>query len=70
MDIPAKKRRKAQVDHEHCVACGCCVKVCPRQAIQVWRGIVAKIDTTRCVGCGLCARECPTSVINIKEVWA
>lgn len=24
-----KKKRKAFVDQEYCVACGCCVKVCP-----------------------------------------
>ena len=28
-----KKRRKAVVDQKTCVACGCCVKVCPLQAI-------------------------------------
>ncbi len=69
MEVTAKKRRRAHVDQGHCVACGCCVKVCPRQAIQVWRGVVAQVDTARCVGCGLCARECPASVIDIKEEW-
>lgn len=69
MEVTAKKHRRAHVDQDHCVACGCCVKVCPRQAIQVWRGIVAQVDTARCVGCGLCARECPASVIEIKEEW-
>ena len=69
MEVTAKKRRRAHVDQDHCVACGCCVKVCPRQAIQVWRGVVAQVDTALCVGCGLCARECPASVIDIKEEW-
>lgn len=63
------KRRKARVDSAHCVACGSCVKVCPRQAIHIWRGIRACIDTAACVGCGLCARECPASVITIEEVF-
>lgn len=26
---PVKKRRKAVVEETDCVACGCCVKVCP-----------------------------------------
>lgn len=63
-----KKRRVAAVDEKACVACGCCVKVCPLQAIAVVRGIKAQVDESRCVGCGKCARERPASVIMIREV--
>lgn len=49
-----------------CVACGCCVKVCPKDAISVWRGVTAKVDDTRCVGCGKCEKECPASAIILK----
>ena len=62
-----KKRRLSRVDADSCVACGCCVKVCPRAAISVFRGIYAKVDETLCVGCGKCARECPASVIEMGE---
>lgn len=62
-----KKRRRAEVDERACVACGCCVKVCPLGAIEVVRGVAARVDALRCVGCGKCARECPASVIEIKE---
>lgn len=65
-----KKRRKAVVDQEACVACGCCVKVCPVSAIEIWKGIFAKVNPDKCVGCGKCARECPASVIEIQEVQA
>lgn len=65
-----KKRRKAVVDRSACVACGCCVKVCPLQAIQIIRGIAAQVDVETCVGCGRCAKECPASVIEIREVEA
>lgn len=58
--------RKASVS-EDCVACGCCVKVCPLGAISIDRGIRAVVDLERCVGCGKCARECPASVIEIRE---
>ena len=34
-----KKRRRAVVDPSACVACGCCVKVCPLQAIEIVRGL-------------------------------
>lgn len=65
-----KKRRKAVVDRSACVACGCCIKVCPMQAIQIVRGIAAQVDAEKCVGCGRCAKECPASVIEIREVKA
>ncbi len=64
------KRRKAVVDRQACVACGCCVKVCPLRAIEIVCGISAQVDPAKCVGCGKCARECPASVIEIREVEA
>lgn len=63
-----KKRRRAVVDEKACVACGCCVKVCPLGAIEVVRGIAARVDWSKCVGCGKCAKECPASVIAVREV--
>ena len=66
--ISGKKRRRAVVDQGACVAGGCCVKVCPFQAIQVVRGIAARVEPDKCVGCGKCARECPASIIEIREV--
>ena len=63
-----KKKRKAFVDTNDCVACGSCVKVCPKNAIEIWKGIMAKINFESCVGCGKCAKECPASVITVQEV--
>ncbi len=65
-----QKKRRACVEEDVCVACGCCVRVCPLSAIEVWRGMFARVDTSRCVGCGRCSRECPASVITIQEVLA
>ena len=62
-----KKRRRGVVDEKACVACGCCVKVCPLGAIEVVRGIAARVDWSKCVGCGKCAKECPASVIAVRE---
>lgn len=64
----AKNKRKAFIVQSDCVACGCCVKVCPLGAIQMMKGIMAKINMAKCVGCGKCAKECPASVIEIREV--
>ncbi len=62
------KKRRAQVGQESCVACGCCVKVCPLQAISVYKGMYAVVNAAKCVGCSKCAKECPASVIEIMEV--
>lgn len=63
-----KFRRKAFIDQKLCVACGCCVKVCPVSATEIINGIMAEADRGKCVGCGKCAKECPASVIKIEEV--
>lgn len=59
-------KRFAVVDTALCVACGCCAKVCPKQAIAVPDGIAARVQRERCVGCGLCAKACPASVIQVQ----
>lgn len=59
-------KRKAVVSTRECVACGCCVKVCPRNAITVPDGIHAVVDRALCVGCGMCVRECPASILSLE----
>lgn len=72
-DIIAKNReethmpkRKAIINTRECVACGCCIKVCPRSAISIPLGIYAKINNELCIGCGKCAKECPASIIKLE----
>lgn len=59
-------KRKAAINVRECVACGCCMKVCPRNAISIPNGIHAKIDKAFCIGCGKCAKECPASIISLE----
>lgn len=59
-------KRKAVVSIRECVACGCCAKVCPKDAITISKGIFAQIHSELCVGCGKCAKECPASVITME----
>ena len=59
-------KRKAIVNICECVACGCCVKVCPKNAIAIPKGVFAEINSEVCVGCGKCAKECPASVITLE----
>ncbi|WP_300277483.1 4Fe-4S binding protein [Peptacetobacter sp.] len=60
-------KRFATVDKSFCVACGCCIKVCPKNAISIKNGLYADVDLEKCIGCGLCSKECPASVIDIKR---
>ena len=61
-------KKKANIDQNICVACGCCMKVCPLGAINIYKGLYAQVDSNKCVGCGKCAKECPASIISIVEV--
>ena len=60
-------KKNAVVDRKVCVACGSCVKVCPKGAISVYKGCYAEVDLEKCVGCGMCARTCPAGCIEVKE---
>lgn len=60
-------KRKANVNIRECVACGCCIKVCPKSAITIPKGVYAEVNRDLCVGCGMCERECPASVITLEE---
>ena len=66
MNQVKRTARRAFVASSDCVACGC-VKVCPKSAIQIARGVTAAVDLEKCVGCGRCAKECPATVITIRE---
>lgn len=56
----------AQIGKE-CVACGCCVSVCPRRAVWIKSGVRACVDSELCIGCGKCAKICPAAVITIEK---
>lgn len=56
--------KKAVISKE-CIACGCCEKICPLNAISVYKGMYAVPDECICVGCGKCVIVCPAAVISI-----
>lgn len=63
----SRVRKKAEVLIQDCVACGCCEKVCPLGAIEIFKGIYARVKMEVCVGCGKCQHACPASIISIVE---
>ena len=60
-------KKLAVPDRRVCVACGVCVKACPKGAISIFKGCHALVEEGKCVGCGLCARACPAGCIDLKE---
>ena len=48
-----------------CLGYGDCVRVCPRDAISITEGSIARVDFKKCVGCGLCVRTCPVEIIHL-----
>ena len=68
LQAKVKPKKKAHVLQNECVACGTCVKACPKNAITVYKGIYAVVDESLCTGCTKCMKVCPASVIHMKEV--
>ena len=60
-------KKLAVPDRKVCVACGVCMKACPKGAISICRGCYAMVEQAKCVGCGLCARACPAGCIETHE---
>ena len=60
-------KKRAVVDKNICVACGVCTKVCPREAIRIYRGCFAQVEEVRCAGCNLCGKACPAGCISMTE---
>ena len=60
-------KKLAHINKQICVACGVCLKACPRAAISVCKGCYAQVEATKCVGCGLCAKACPAGCITVTE---
>lgn len=57
-----------------CSACGVCVDVCGKRAIDIshpvnktdFKVFAVITDPKNCVGCSLCANECPLQAIEME----
>lgn len=62
---------KALVDQERCKACGLCISVCRKNAIEMTEELNSggykhvRVKEEACVGCGLCYAVCPDGVFTI-----
>lgn len=68
LDVKTKIKKKANVLQNSCVACGTCIKICPRNAIKIVNGVFAEVDESKCIGCTICTKECPASIIEMITI--
>lgn len=61
-------RKNAIIPKDECVACGCCKKVCPKDAIKIFKGLFACVDKNLCIGCQKCKNICPASIIVMEDI--
>jgi ferredoxin len=54
---------KAKVDEKRCLACGGCIAVCPKDAIEMFSGR-AFVWVDKCISCAICIRICPVGAIS------
>lgn len=72
----------AKIDKKKCVACGKCVKACPKKLIELLpekiKVVVACSSLCKgkdvmtackngCIGCGLCEKACPEGAITMQD---
>ncbi len=61
----SKNHRQQPIPTERCTACGQCVEICPKQAIQI-REHRASVDYTKCIACYCCHEICPYEAIKLE----
>ncbi|MGC8657514.1 MAG: hydrogenase iron-sulfur subunit [Desulfomonilaceae bacterium] len=57
-------KQTAFIDHDKCVFCLTCFRLCPHGAIGF--DFRPKVDPLSCESCGICVTECPMSAIQMR----
>lgn len=52
------------INHDKCLRCGECVKICPPHTMQIKKGKFPRLQTTKCIRCWCCAEVCPANAIS------
>ena len=55
------------IDHEKCIGCELCVKVCPNETISM-QGDKAVVTGDRSLQCGHCVAVCPVDAVKVEVI--
>ena len=52
-----------KIDHNKCIRCGECAKICPPHTMQIKKGEYPHLKSINCIRCWCCAEVCPQNAI-------
>ncbi|MDR1913570.1 MAG: 4Fe-4S binding protein [Clostridiales bacterium] len=67
-DLGIKGGLEVSVNHDDCIRCGVCVKVCRENAVSIQDDEVT-VDYDKCNYCGRCVKSCPTDAFIGESVY-
>ena len=53
-----------KIDHNKCIKCGECTRICPPHTMQIKKGEYPHLKTNQCIRCWCCAEVCPQNAIT------
>lgn len=53
-----------KIDHNKCIKCGECAKICPAKTMKIEKGKFPHLRSTDCIRCWCCAEVCPQNAIS------
>jgi uncharacterized protein (DUF362 family) len=62
--LSTSKNHQQPIPTEKCTACGQCVEICPKQAIQI-KNHKAVVNYKKCISCYCCHEICPYNAITL-----
>jgi len=69
-EVPEGFRGRPVIDHDKCIGCGTCTRVCPANAVTMhdeegYR--IVRMFWGRCIFCARCADSCPEGAITMTK---
>ena len=71
LELPEEYRGMIKLDLDKCVQCGLCARICPANAIKMYRRENKRnpgINYQRCIFCGFCVDICPVGALELTSV--
>ena len=60
--------KRVVANKDWCKGCGICVAFCPKNVLELDRGVIEIARPDDCIKCGQCELRCPDFAIYLEEV--